>query len=592
MSSPRAHCIDLSSTWVWTHGERILHADSNCNALYGTAMGTVLSTMCRRRLFPCCRVGTNHTLPRCHLEEFPVHILTGTATIWSHGIDPVLMRKGEDMQTTVVRLEALDGFDEHIEGILREWVVPGLAVGIVKDGELVFAKGYGWRNLEANLPVTPNTIFAIGSNSKVFTATALGILVDEGKLGWERPIVEYLPEFRLHDPVATQHATVLDLLTHRIGLPGHELVWYGSPHSRRQLVERLRYLEPNKSFRARFEYSNLSYLTAGYLVEVLSGQSWEGFVRERIFEPLGMTSSNVSVNESQRAEDFSLPYDQKDGAPVPLPFRNIDTVGPAGSINSTVVDMARWLLLHLNRGKVGDRQIISETQLGVIQAPHIVPPTPPELGIRPQYAEVPVSAYGLGLGVAAYRGYKLLQHGGGIDGFISQSSFLPSEGLGVVVLSNQGKDNVAPPALIYHLYDRLLGLEPRPWSERMREETAKMREALRSGQESVARVENTSPSHDLDAYTGQYEHPGYGMLTITRDGEGLRLAMNAVDEPLAHRHYDVFDFEVPLYGIRFAATFLIGADGGIGSVSIPFQPGSSPIVFDRALTEGVRGSAS
>jgi len=476
---------------------------------------------------------------------------------------------------------ALEGLDELLEATMRDWKVPGMAALVIQDGEVVHARGYGLRDVERSSSVTPETIFAIGSCSKAFTATAMAMLADEGKLDWETPIREYLPDFRLKDPVATEGMTAFDLLTHRGGLAGHELMWYGSPFSRRELYERLRHLEPDRGFRSRFEYSNLSYMVAGVLIEALSGLTWEQFVRERIFTPLGMHDSNVSVEETTQTNNHALPYGEKDGEVRPIPFRNLDAVGPAGSINSTVLDMAKWVMLQLNGGKHGDAQLVSEGQLAKVHTAQIVMEAPAK------YEEMPLACYGLGWAVFPYRGHKLIWHSGGIDGFIALTSFLPAQRSGVVILSNLDH-NSAPYALTYALSDRLLNLEARPWSERLLKDHADMREATQKARGATERVEGTRPSHDLAAYAGEYEHPGYGALTIAVEGDNLQFIFHGQSHVLTHRHYDVFDWDTGFFDAVFPLTFATNARGDVESVSIPLQSGIEDIRFTRVAAKAMR----
>src|SRR5436190_14910917 len=218
----------------------------------------------------------------------------------------------------------LDGFDAFVSDVLKEWNVPGMAIGIVQSNKTIYAKGFGYRDLKQKLPVTTNTLFAIGSTTKAFTCVVLGTLVDEGKLDWDKPIRNYIPEFRLQDPHATELTTARDLVTHRTGLPRHDLVWYNNTSiSRREVVQRLPYLEPNHAFREKFQYNNLMYVVAGHLIETITGQSWEENVRQRIFGPLGITNSNFSVRDSQSNDNFALPYQEQKGIVKRIPFRNI-----------------------------------------------------------------------------------------------------------------------------------------------------------------------------------------------------------------------------------------------------------------------------
>jgi len=327
----------------------------------------------------------------------------------------------------------LKGFPEFVEKAMKGWKVPGLAISIVKDGKVVFAEGFGFCDVKKGLKVTPQTLFAIGSSSKAFTATAMGILVDECKLDWDNPVREYLPSFKLKDLFAAERMTHRDLVCHRSGLPRHDAIWYGASANRKELFNRLAYLEPSKDFRTIFQYQNLMFMTAGYLVGQIAGKTWEKFVQERILNPLGMNDGNFSVEDSKKAPDFALPYMEKKDKVIEIPFRNIDAVGPAGSINSNVMDMAKWVLLNLNKGKHGEKQIISEASLKQIHSPQMV------MGEMfpgfEKYNELFYDNYGMGWMITFYKGHLLLHHGGGIDGFTALVSFMPRDNMGIVVLT-------------------------------------------------------------------------------------------------------------------------------------------------------------
>jgi len=244
----------------------------------------------------------------------------------------------------------LHGFDDIVTQAMSTWEVPGTAVAIVRDGKVIYAKGFGYRDREHKLPVTTNTLFAIGSDSKSFTSLLFGILNDEGKVSWDEPVRTYLPEFQLADPIATAQATAVDLFSHRTGLPALDTVWYTSNFSRADLVRRLRYLKPNKEFRSRFEYCNLTVMVMGYLEGRVAGSTWEQLVHDRIFQPLGMSHSNFSVADSQKTPDFALPYGLRRRAVMQVPFKSLDAIGPAGSINSNIEDMSRYLVFQLGDG--------------------------------------------------------------------------------------------------------------------------------------------------------------------------------------------------------------------------------------------------
>jgi hypothetical protein len=258
----------------------------------------------------------------------------------------------------------------------------------------------------------------------------------------------------------------------------------------------------------------------------------------------------------------------------PIPFRNIDAIGPAGSINSSVLDMAKWVLLQINGGKHGETQLVSEGQLAKVHAPQIVADMPSK------HEEIPLACYGLGWVTFAYRGHKLIWHTGGIDGFIAMTSFLPAQRAGIIALSNLDY-NSAPIAIAYSLADRLLGMEARPWSERMHKEFTEMREAQQKARGSIERIEGTHPSHDLAAYAGEYDHPAYGMIAVAAAEDGLKLTFHGQEYALTHRHYDIFDWDSGFFGMVFPLTFATDAKGSVSSVSIPFQAGVEDIRFIR-----------
>ena len=301
-----------------------------------------------------------------------------------------------------------EGFDSFAQQVLTDWKCAGFAVAVIQDGNVIYSKGFGLRDIKNNQPVTPKTLFAIGSSTKSFTVTSLGVLVDQGKIEWDKPVKDYLPDFKMMDQFATDRMTPRDLVTHRSGLPRHDRMWLNSPFTRQEIFERLRYLEPNKDFRTTFQYQNLMFMTAGYLAGHVAGMSWEDHVRKVIFEPLGMTASNFSVSEMQKAADHSQPYTVVKGEVREIPFRNIDTIGPAGSINSNVEEMAKYVTMHLQHGK----GIISAKNSAEMQSPQMSISGPPA-----ENKELGAQSYGMGFFLTSYRGHYLVHHGGNIDGF-------------------------------------------------------------------------------------------------------------------------------------------------------------------------------
>jgi len=477
----------------------------------------------------------------------------------------------------------LKGFAEFVTKAMAEWKVPGMAVAVIKDGKVILSEGFGLRDVKDNLKVTPQTVFAIGSSSKAFTATSMGILVDDGKVEWDKPVREYLPTFKLWDDFATEKMTPRDLLCHRSGLPRHEAMWYGSPFSRTEIFNRLRYLEPNKDFRAVWQYQNLMYMTAGYLVGVLSQSSWEDFTRKRIFEPLGMTSSSFSIEDMKAAPDHSLPYGEKKDKVEEIPYKNIDSIGPAGSINSNVVDMANWVMLNLSKGKFGDKPVISETSLNQIQSPQMVVQDPIFL-LLSNFPELYYPSYGLGWFMTSYRGHTLLHHGGNIDGFSAMVSYLPRDNMGLVILTNLN-GNLLPYAVMFNIYDRLLGLDQKPWSSRFKEIIDKMKAEGEKAQKEADkdRQLNTKPSHPLEDYAGEYAHPGYGTVSVVKDGDNLKARYNGRDFALSHYHYDIFElkdlFEAESGGTK--VTFGLDLKGNVMTAAVQLEPTVKEIVFSR-----------
>jgi CubicO group peptidase (beta-lactamase class C family) len=364
------------------------------------------------------------------------------------------------------------------------------------------------------------------------------------------------------------------------------MVWYGSPLSRKELFERLRHLEPSRPLHSKYQYNNLMFMTAGVLIERVSGSTWEEFVRRRILDPLGMKASNFSVTDSQKASDFSLPYQERNGEVKEIPFRNIDAIGPAGSINSSVNEMTRWLLLQLGKGKVEGRQIIAEKALGEIHTPQIV------AGGDLKYDESFYASYAMGWGVTSYRGHPSLSHGGGIDGFTSAVRFLPKDQLGVVVLTNSASP--ASGLIASNAIDRMLGLSEAPWAQRAKDDAAKGKEAQAKAKaaDEAKRKKDAPPTHALANYTGQFEHPAYQILAIAQEGDRLTFDLHSLTGSLKHYHFDIFQVAEgtsPLAGTRM--TFLMNSAGEIDRIAIPIEPNVKEIIFTRKPKPPERASA-
>ena len=477
--------------------------------------------------------------------------------------------------------EALSGFDEVITAAMKKFDVPGMAIGIVKGKDVIYAKGFGYRDVEKQLPVTPDTLFAIGSCTKAFTTFVLGTLVDEGRVEWDKPVRQYIPWFRLYDPVMSERLTPRDLVTHRSGLPRHDLVWYNNfDVSRKWLVERLAYLEPSADLRQKFQYNNLMFLTAGYLTEVVTGKTWEEAVRERIFQPLDMTRTNFSVADSQRNADFAQPYEKKEEKVLKMAFRPITNLGPAGSINSSVNDMSHWLIVHLNGGKYGTRQIANAPTVEDMHLAHMT------TGATIERPEISPADYGMGWFVDTYRGHGRVFHGGNIDGFSANVVLFPQDEIGVVALTNLNGTPLRD-LIVRAAADRLLKLQPVDWigeaaAKRSKAEAAE-KEAKKKKE--AARVPGTQTAHKLEDYVGDYENPGYGVLKMTFKDGRLEAIYNGITTPLEHWHYETFNglkakdetFEDMKY------TFQTDVKGYVAAVAVPFEPAVKNIEFTKKV---------
>ena len=434
----------------------------------------------------------------------------------------------------------LQGFDDYVNKAIKDWEVPGLAIAVVKDDKVVFAKGYGMRELGKPSPVDERTLFAIGSSSKAFTAATVAMLVDEGKLKWDDPATKYLPSLQLYDPYATRELTVRDLLSHRVGLERGDLLWYASPYDRSEVLRRIRYLKPSSSMRSRFGYQNVMYLAAGQIVPSITGKDWDDFTRERIFVPLGMTATGTSIKTLANSNDVAVPHSKFDDKVEPIAWRNIDNIAPAGSINSNVVDMAQWVRLQLGGGKYQDKQLISSAAIKEMHASQTIIPL--EGAMARLYPEAHFLNYGLGWFLSDYRGRKLVEHGGAIDGMRALVAVIPEEKMGVVILTNLGGTTLPMP-LAYRIFDAYLGAQPRDWSVDMLKTIKTLQEqgkaaALKAESE---RVKGTSPSLAMGKYAGEYQNEMYGDSKIIFENGKLtaQFGPNYTGD-LEHWHYDVF----------------------------------------------------
>ncbi len=469
-----------------------------------------------------------------------------------------------------------------MEQTLKDWNTPGVGVGIVVGDKLVFAKGYGYRDYEKKLPFTPKTMQPIASNSKLFTAVAAGMLVQEGKLTWDKPVRESVPTIQFYNDQLNNNVTLRDMLSHRTGVTRHDLIWFKSPFTRKELFEKLKYLEPQEPMREAFLYNNLMFAAVGQIIELKSGKTWEQFVKERIFSPLDMNTTNYTIADMLKQPDYGVPFKEKRDSfelyKIPY-YEDTEGVAPAGAIISNIDELSHWLIALMNDGKYNGKQILPASVLKATLQPAIGLPN--VAGEALGYWEILNSAYGMGRQTASYRGKLLTFHGGDLPGFHSQVSFMPNDKIGVIVLVQT--DHSAPlyNIISYNVYERLLGMDQTPWSQR---QLARRLAGKKAGTEARSkaggdRVPNTKPSHPLADYAAEYENPAYGTLKIGLQGDQLQFGFHSFQFPLSHFHYDRFDTpDDEQYG-RFSVNFRTNPQGDIHETVISLD--EAEVVFTR-----------
>jgi CubicO group peptidase (beta-lactamase class C family) len=479
--------------------------------------------------------------------------------------------------------------DQDVSGVMKAFEVPGIALAIVKDGAVVIAKGYGVRTLGRKEPADSRTLFGIASNTKAFTATALGILVEEGKIGWDVPVITYLPWFRLSDPYVTKELTVRDLLVHRSGLglgAGDLLWWPPSTYTREEIAHRLRSIPLATSFRNAYAYDNVLYIIAGELIETISGQSWEEFIQSRILAKVGMNGSTVRHSEAGMGENVARPHARVDGSVRPVAPFSSDNTNPAGGINSNAEDMAKWMIVQLDSGRVADGSRLfspaTTRQLWSLVTPIPIGNPPPELSsVRLNF-----NGYGLGFGVRDYRGKKIVSHTGGLPGYLSKVVMIPEMKIGVAVLTNQ-ESGEAFEILTYRVLDHYLNVSPFDWlgaflKIRARTDSSITAADLRA---SSLRDSMSRPSLPLAAYARTYTDPWYGDVIVALENGKLRMRFSKTPSligNLEHWQYDTFVARWDDRELRADAyvTFALRPDGSVGQAKMKAFSPSTDFSFD------------
>ena len=435
----------------------------------------------------------------------------------------------------------LSGFDDYVNKAILDWGVPGVAIAIVKDDKIILARGYGVKKLGDPALVDERTLFAIGSSSKAFTAASIAMLVDEGKLKWDDPASKYLPGFETYDPYVTRELSVRDLVTHRSGLERGDFLWYGTENDRDEILRRTRFIKPSWSLRNNFGYQNLMFLAAGQVVSKLESKSWDNFITQRIFTPLGMTSSSTTIRAFKNGDNVATPHAKFDDKVEPIAWRNIDNIAPAGSINSNVVDMAQWIRLQLGQGIYQNQRLFSSGAAKEMHSPQTIIPLGGNYEIL--YPEAHFLSYGMGWFLSDYRGRKVVEHGGAIDGMRAQVALLPEEKLGVVILTNLN-GSALPHILMYKVFDAYLGGNTqKDWAGDLLKSFKGLEEQGKAAakKQEEARVLNTRPSLAPEKYAGTYKNDLYGDVKVTNDGGKLAVRFGpAFISELEHWHYDTF----------------------------------------------------
>lgn len=491
----------------------------------------------------------------------------------------------------------LADIDRKLEAILTDWKVAGFAVAVVEKNKVVYAKGFGYRDLENKKPITPNTLFAIGSCSKAFTSSLLGILRNENKVSFDESPSLYIPELKFFNEEMNAGITVKDLMTHRTGLPRHDFSWYlFNSASKDSLIQRIKYQEPSFGVRKQWQYNNFMFLAQGVITEKITGNSWEKNITSKIFNPLGMTTSNTSIEELEKSSEPSLGYEVKKEAISKMEYYHISGMAPAGSINSSVNDMTHWMKTWIYGGKYDGKEILPASYVTEAMSSQMVI----NAGLpSKEHSDIQFANYGYGWFMASYKGHYRVEHGGNIDGFSASTCIFPSDSLGIVVLVNQ--DGSSVPSIVRNLIaDRMLRVVQTDWSKELKvaADKRKKEEAETTSKVESAQKKGTKPSHVLEEFEGNYSNPGYGRFSLKVKHDSLIASLGKHEWWLKHYHFDIFQpFEIKQKtkidtadksNIRF--NFSTGLNGEIESVRInDFEPSlAKPLEFTRqAITKEI-----
>lgn len=475
--------------------------------------------------------------------------------------------------------------------LLKDWHLAGFAVAVVEKDKIIYSKGFGYRDVEKKLPVDANTLFAIGSCSKAFTDVLIGQLANDKKVDLDQPVTSFFPTLKFYNDNMNNMVTIRDMMSHRTGLPRHDFSWYVFPSaSRDSLLKRVQFMEPSATVREKWQYNNFMYMALGAIDEQVTGKTWENEVKQKIFSPLNMTRSNFTIQEWTADQNSSIGYGLKDENTIKkLEYFDISGMSPAGAINSSVNEMANWVMTWINEGKFNGKEIIpSSFRTEAISSQAVVSKGLPSA----EKPDLQFATYGFGWTMSSYKGHYRVEHGGNIDGFSASVSFFPTDSLGIVVLTNQDGSRV--PSIARNLIsDKILGLKYFDWSQDLQKSAAKAKDAEKEKEAKETQPKVAKPtSHDLKDYVGKYQNPGYGTMNIYLENDALCFKGAGKKIRLKHKNYDAFDFvlldavgdevfdDLGLYG-----QFILDAKGDIDFFSVPFEMGLKPIEFKKQIEE-------
>lgn len=495
------------------------------------------------------------------------------------------------MVSTAQTDKRLKGIEKELNALLKATKTSGFAVAVIQKDKVIYSSGFGYRDYENKIPVDSNTLFAIGSSTKAFTCAILGQLKNEGKLTFQDSPLKYVPGLKFYNNNLNENIIIEDLMSHRTGLPRHDISWYLFPsHSKDSLIQRIQYMEPSTGLRQQWQYNNFMFVLQGVIAEKITGKSWEDNIKERFFTPLGMTRSNTTIQEMKQASNVAFGYELKDDVITKMNYYDIAGMSPAGSINSSVNDMAKWLISWVNNGKFNNQEILPDSYISEAISSHAV--VSAELPSK----EMPnsfIGNYGYGWFISSYKGQYNIEHGGNIDGFSANVAFFPADDIGIVVLTNQNSSSL-PTLVTNTVADRLLNVKRTDWVayyKEKQEKRKKIKEEAKKNDDKKVNEESPTPSHALSSYTGLYSNPGYGTLDLIIKNDSLFAILKNTKCYLKSKYYDIFDsYEIKNNKVEIEQSlcfnFSTNDSGEISNLALKLEPTlDHPIQFKRRPKE-------